>query len=260
MQGFLPTNKDITVWFSCGVASAVAAKYTLMRYGEHNRIRIVNNPVKEEHEDNQRFLKDVETWLGVKIEQAISKEFPEYSAEEVWKKYKYMAGIAGAPCTMRLKKHARQQWEQRNNSDHIVLGFTYEEKNRASRFKLTERDTLIPVLIDEKLTKQDCFDVIDKADIRPPKIYEHGFPNANCIGCVKATSTTYWNLVRQEFPEVFKRRADQSKEIGAKLVRYKGTRIQLHDLPETAKGHSIKTYRKKLQGELFDCGIFCEEK
>ena len=52
-------DKDITVWFSCGAASAVAAKKTIDLYGQDNRIRVVNNPIKEEHEDNQRFLKDV---------------------------------------------------------------------------------------------------------------------------------------------------------------------------------------------------------
>ena len=40
-------NKDITVWFSCGAASAVATYFTLKKYGNNNRIRVVNNPVKE---------------------------------------------------------------------------------------------------------------------------------------------------------------------------------------------------------------------
>ena len=53
------TNQNITVWFSSGAASAVAAKLTLMKYGHNNNVRIVNNPIKEEHEDNKRFLKDV---------------------------------------------------------------------------------------------------------------------------------------------------------------------------------------------------------
>ena len=51
------TGKTIVVWFSCGAASAVAAKETICRYGEHNTIRIVNNPIKEEDADNQRFLR-----------------------------------------------------------------------------------------------------------------------------------------------------------------------------------------------------------
>jgi len=52
MQNNRIENKIIVVWFSCGAASAVAAKKTIEKYGSSNTIRIVNNPIKEEHEDN----------------------------------------------------------------------------------------------------------------------------------------------------------------------------------------------------------------
>ena len=164
-----------------------------------------------------------------------------------------MSGIAGSPCTMRLKKHARQEWENKNNSDYLVLGFTADEKKRSDRFKMTERSNLLSVLVDEGITKQDCFNILLDNGISLPKIYSMGFPNANCIGCVKATSPTYWNLVRSKFPEVFNERAKQSRLIGSKLVRYKNKRIMLDELPENARGRSLKNYD-------FECGIFCEEK
>jgi hypothetical protein len=106
------------------------------------------------------------------------------------------------------------------------------------------------VLIDLNLSKLDCFEIIDRAGIKRPEIYDFGFPNANCIGCVKATSPTYWNLVRKKFPEIFARRAEQSRQIGAKLVRHKGERIFLDVLPLDAKGRPLKNYD-------FECGIFC---
>jgi hypothetical protein len=58
-----------------------------------------------------------------------------------------------------------------------------------------------------------------------------GFPNANCIGCVKATSPNYWSLVRKHYPEVFARRADQSRRFGSRLVRVKDERCFLDELP-----------------------------
>ena len=45
-------NKRIAVWFSCGAASAVAAKITNDYYGYTNRVHICNNPILEEGEDN----------------------------------------------------------------------------------------------------------------------------------------------------------------------------------------------------------------
>jgi len=246
-------NKHIAVWFSCGAASAVAAKLTLEKYGSNNKVSVVNNPIAEEHEDNQRFLKDVEKWLGVPIYSATSKQYPSQKCTDVWADRRFMSGPAGAPCTMILKKRARQEWEEINKPDFTVLGFTAEETKRADRFRTTERDTLLTPLIDSGYNKEDCFSILLQGGIELPEIYKLGFPNANCIGCVKATSATYWNLVRKEFPEVFKERAEQSREIGAKLAYHKGGRIPLDELPEDAVGRKLKDYD-------FECGIFCEEK
>lgn len=247
------TGKHIAVWFSCGAASAVAAKLTLDRYGSTNKVSIVNNPIKEEHPDNQRFLLDVESWLGQKIEVAVRSKYPNQSCEEVWTDRMFMSGPMGAPCTQELKKRARQEWEHLNLPDYTVLGFTAEETGRAARFRLTERDTLLTPLIKAGLSKEDCFKIIQTAGIDLPEVYKLGYPNANCIGCVKASSATYWNLVRETFPEVFESRSAQSRQIGSKLAYYKGKRIFLDELPEDAKGRSLKNYN-------FECGIFCEEK
>lgn len=106
------------------------------------------------------------------------------------------------------------------------------------------------MLIDAGLTKADCFRIISEAGIELPRIYRLGYPNANCIGCVKATSPTYWNHVRKVHPYVFAQRAEQSRRLGARLVRYKGERLFLDELPPDAVGLPMK-------GLDFECGIFC---
>jgi hypothetical protein len=246
-------NKTIVVWFSCGAASAVAAKYTLDLYGKDNTVIICNNPIEEEHEDNQRFLKDFEKFVGQKIVAVKSKKYPNQSCVEVWDNRKYMSGVKGAPCTLELKKKARQDWEKDNHHDYIVLGFTLEEKKRHDRFKLTERENILPVLIENHITKADCYRLVRDWGLVLPKIYSMGMPNANCIGCVKASGITYWQLIRKTFPDIWRERVEQSRNIGAKLVKYKGQRIYLDELPEDAKGN-------KLRNMDFECGIFCEEK
>jgi hypothetical protein len=244
-------KQTIAVWFSCGVASAVAAKKTIEKYGETHNIFIVNNPVKNEHPDNLRFLADVETWLGQKIIKAINDKYPTTDIVDVFDKVKYISGVAGAPCTRELKKEARYQFEKNNKIDWHVLGFTIDEWERQKRFNRGERENTIPVLINELLTKQDCFKIVEKAGIKLPLIYSLGYPNANCIGCVKSQSPTYWNLVRKTFPDVFEERAIQSRRIGCKLVKLKGKRIYLDELPVDAIGGKIKSY---------ECGIFCDTK
>lgn len=227
----------------------MAAKKTIDRYGDTHKILIINNPVKEEHEDNRRFLKDVEKWIGLPIIEATNTEIGTISAFDVWEKRKYMSGIHGAPCTEELKKRARYEFELNNKIDFHVLGFTVDEKKRHDRFVKFERDNLIPVLIDEGLTKLDCFKILQASGIELPFIYKLGYPNANCIGCVKSSSPTYWNLVREKHPEVFKQRAEQSRKIGCKLVEVKKKRVFLDELSTDTKGGKIKSW---------DCGIFCD--
>lgn len=243
-------DKTIAVWFSNGAASAVAAKNTLEKYGKKNNILIVNNPIKEEHEDNLRFKYDVSKWLGVPIIEAKNKNYPNASIVEVFDQRKYMSGNKGAVCTSLLKREARYQFEKENEIDYHVLGFTHEEIKRHIRFTTRERSNVLPVLIEDRLVKSDCFNIITQNKIKLPYIYKLNFPNANCIGCVKADSPTYWNgLIRPQFPEIFKERADQSRCIGCKLVKYKGKRIFLDELPPDAKGGKLKS---------IECGIFCD--
>lgn len=243
----------IAVWFSCGAASAVAAKKTIEKYGDVATVRVINNPVKEEHEDNRRFLQDVQDWIGVEIETALNDKYPSGSAVEVWADRKYMSGVSGAPCTLELKKMARRQWEERNHADWHVLGFTFDEQQRAERFAKRERKNLIPILVDECIRKSDCFRILFAAGINPPEIYKLGYPNANCIGCVKATSATYWNHVREVHPVEFAERAEQSRAIGARLVRVDGKRIFLDELSPDAVGEPMQTLN-------FECGSFCEDR
>lgn len=244
----------IAVWFSSGAASAVAAKRIAQKYGNLCTIRVINNPILEEDEDNLRFLKDVEEWIGVQIEFARHSDYPSASAKEVWDNVKYMSGNRGAPCTRLLKKGARQQWENSNHHDWLVMGFTAEEKKRSDMFQLTERSNLLPILVNEGITKQMCFQIITDAGLALPRTYAQGWPNGNCQGCVKATSPTYWNFVREKRPDVFEDRAEQSRRIGAKLVRHEGKRIYLDELPKDAKGRSMKSMKP------VECGLFCEEK
>ena len=243
----------IAVWFSNGAASAVAARETLRRYGNLCDVRIINNPVQEEDDDNLRFQVDVEKWLGRDIDLALNPNFLQHSCEVVWDKRKAMVFRHGAPCTVHLKKEARQHYERQHKVHWHVLGFTADERARHDRFVLTERDNVLPVLIDAGYTKQDCIDILALEGLTLPRVYAEGYPNANCIGCVKATSPTYWNLVRRTRPETFKRRAEQSRRLKVRLVRYKGRRIYLDELPEDAAGRPLKSMN-------IECGIFCEER
>jgi len=239
----------IAVWFSCGAASAVAAKMTLDQYGDRCTVRVLNNPVAEEDDDNRRFLSDVQDWLGVEIEEVTNPDFPSGSAVEVWDARKAMSFPKGAPCTIELKKRARYAWEENNHVNWHVLGYVHGERHRHDRLVATG-EPLLPVLLDRRVTKDQCYQIIKSAGLKLPRIYSLGYPNANCIGCVKATSPTYWSLVRDNHPEVFAARAEQSRRLGVRLVRVNNQRIFLDEMPVGATGAPLKNMD-------FECGLFC---
>lgn len=207
-------------WFSCGAASAVACKLThaLPVYCETG----------SEHPDNQRFLSDCETWLG----QPITRLKGDYTDTwEVWTKRRYLAGIDGAPCTVELKIKPRLDF-QRPNDIH-VFGYTCDEEDRANRLRANYPEmTIFTPLIERGLTKEACLELIQRAGIELPVLYALGFHNNNCIPCVKATSASYWALVRKEFPDKFYRMAMLSMELGVRLCRIDGERRFIHEIPE----------------------------
>lgn len=226
-------NKRVVCWFSCGAASAVAAKVALQKYSKDHEVVVVYcDTSASEHPDNMRFMADIERFLGVEVVR-IKGAFD--TVEECFGSFGFMAGPKGARCTTEMKKIPRFKF-QRYDDIH-VFGFTADEVKRIRSFDERNPDlTLDWVLFDAGVTKTDCLNILRDNGIELPTMYKLGFKNNNCIGCVKASSPGYWNKVRDIFPEVFERRAAQSREIGARLVRVRGVRIFLDELDPNERG------------------------
>ncbi len=222
------------VWFSCGAASAVAAFITLDK--DPSSHLVYCDTSKNEHPDNRRFLSDVEKWLGKKVE-VIHGDYQ--TVEEVFAKG-YMSGVAGARCTIEMKKVPRFHY-QRADDIHI-FGFTSDERHRVERFTQANPELNLEwPLIEAGCTKKVCFALLKRVGIELPTMYKLGYKNNNCIGCVKAQSPAYWNKIRKDFPSIFRKRAEQSREIGCKLVSVKGRRIFLDRLPNTLTGEDLES-------------------
>ena len=238
-------DKRIISWFSCGAASAVATKLAIAE--SKTPVEIVYCHVKEEHPDNMRFMKDCEKWFGQPIKVLESEKY-HGSIYEVFTKRKYIVGIQGAPCTMFLKKEVRKSYEK--PGDIQVFGYTAEEEDRVNRFIDANNDVnLWSILLDKGLTKSDCLAMIQRAGIELPAMYKLGYQNNNCVGCVKG-GLGYWNKIKIDFPNEFNRMAALEKQLGVKILKSKGERIYLDDLPPDAGD-----YPKE---QAIECGIFCQ--
>lgn len=241
----------IVCQFSCGAASAVAAKLTI---AQHGPVPIINAFLKEEHSDNRRFAEDCARWFGQPV---TTLRDVKYSASitEVFRRKRFMNGPMGAPCTRELKRKVLDAWKQ--PGDVMVFGYTAEEEDRLDDFR--ERNPDRPVLaplIDAGLTKEDCKAMVQRAGIDLPLMYRLGYDNANCIGCVKG-GEAYWRAIREDFPAEFEERAQVQDDIGegAYLFRrrtgpLKGQRFSLRELGDGPVRRNDK---------LPSCSFFCEQ-
>jgi hypothetical protein len=235
-------------WFSCGVPSAVAAKLAIRDYGS-DQVQVVNCDTKSsEHSDNYRFFNQVQDWLGQKIIEIKSADYS--TVDDVFERVRYMSGVKGARCTTELKKIPRLKFAQPD--DIHIFGMTFDERKRVREFSMRNPDMRLRwILVDHCMSRADCMDEIRTAGIAEPEMYRLGFDNNNCPGCVKASSPWYWDMVRRHFPEVFKRRCEQSRAIGCRLVEIRHhERIFLDELP----AGPFKQWRRK---ENMSCGPEC---
>jgi hypothetical protein len=228
----------IVVWFSCGAASATAAKLTLEECPDAVIARCV---VANEHPDNDRFARDVAKWLGVEIVNLRSAKYAD--CWDVWERRRYLNGPRGALCTVEMKKKVRQEFEELD--DVQVFGFTAEEEHRAIRFRELnpEIDSRFPLIL-RGLTKRHCYRTIQNAGLELPAMYRLGYHNANCVGCVKG-GAGYWNKIRVDFPAVFERMAALEESIGASVINGKPLRTLG---PGEGRHEDL---------DLPDCGLFC---
>ena len=209
--------------FSCGAASAVAtklAKPDLIWYAETG----------SEDIDNQRFMRDCELWFGKTVEVLSNPKYAD--TWDVWESKKYISGIAGAPCTGELKVAPRIAAQQ--PGDTHIFGYTADtaDVKRAAMLREHWPDLIVETpLIERGIDKAACLALLASAGIEPPRTYAMGFPNANCIPCCKATSPSYWALVRKHYPEQFERMAKLSRKLGATLTRLDGERAFIDEIP-----------------------------
>ncbi|MGE7946501.1 phosphoadenosine phosphosulfate reductase family protein [Lysinibacillus sp. NPDC093688] len=227
-------------WFSGGVSSFIAA---YLRRDTIDEIFYID--IADQHPDTMRFLKDCEKALGKEIK--ILRNEKHDSVNEVIEKYRFINSPYGAKCTSELKKKVRLDWEKEQEGEMIyVWGYDNSEMKRADRLTQTmpEYQHIFP-LIDADLKKEEVHGMLKRLGIKRPVMYELGYRNNNCIGCVKG-GMGYWNKIRKDFPEVFAERARLEREIGRSCI--KGVFLD-----------ELEPNRGRIEDEVMEaCGIMCE--
>lgn len=230
-------------WFSTGVSSAVATKLAVDTIDE-----IIYIHIDDQHPDTLRFVKDCEIWFGRQITVLQSPYKCVESAILAAGGRGYINGPRGASCSMWLKKRVRKEWELEYDRTRLVYvwGFDVDETRRSNRLidTIHSHSHQFP-LIENNLTKQEAHKMLMASGIKRPTMYELGYHNNNCIGCVKG-GMGYWNKIRIDFPDVFNQRALLERRVGASCING----VFLDELEPNRGRHKAPI--------CDECGIMCE--
>lgn len=245
MEGLVMKAKKVC-WISAGVSSFMAGVIA----GDVDEWIYID--VSDQHPDSIRFIKDCEKAIGIDIKILKSSEYKSVSdcvlsAGAFMNRHNFFA-----PCTNWLKKRVRKEWEYLNR-DYIITyvwGFDANEKNRAARveYAMPEFYHQFP-LIDKNLDKQNVHGLFNSMfNFKRPVMYDLGYPNNNCVGCVKG-GMGYWNKIRVDFPDVFNERAKLERVIGNTILKDNGKPLYLDSLDCTRGNMNLEVFP--------DCGVFC---
>ena len=232
--------REITIsYFSGGVSSAVATKLAV-----HEIDLIVYTHIDDQHPDTMRFVKECETWFGKPVT-ILQSRFK--TVDEACRYASFVKGPSGAPCTRILKRDVRKKFEAGLGMKiRAAWGLDAEEVGRMERIRdsMPDHTHLFP-LAEKRISKVHAHEILKASGIKRPAMYEMGYHNNNCVGCVKG-GAGYWNKIRVDFPEVFKSRNELERLIGYSILKC----AYLDELDPQAGRH---------EGPIIDdCGIMCE--
>ena len=202
------------IHFSCGATSAIAGALALKSCPD---AEIIYADTGAEHEDNKRFLTDCERVLFKKKVTVL--KHPDYvDLFDLFEKKEFLSGVRGAPCTTILKKETiRDYLGIRLLEEDHVYGYDTGEMERIDTYKKNNPEIkMILPLIEHHLSKANCLALLQRFDIELPAMYKLGYEHSNCIGCVKG-GQSYWQAIKEDFPDVFDWFANHERKIGAKL-------------------------------------------
>jgi PP-loop superfamily ATP-utilizing enzyme len=161
-------QRRVVVQLSGGIPSWVTARLCCERYGQDNVTLLFADTLIED-EDLYRFLADVEQDTQLDVS--------------------FIGNSRVDPCSLNLKRLLLKRWivEHCDPATTVVaIGIDWTEIDRCERITAGQLPfTAVYPLIDAGLDKDQCFQVAAERGIKPPRLYDLGFPHNNCGGfCV----------------------------------------------------------------------------
>lgn len=250
------------VLFSGGIGSFYAALRTTEAYGKENTTLVFTDTLTED-EDLYRFLTESAEHIGSEL--VWLKE-----GRDIWQVFfdkRYLGNSRVDPCSRILKRELAREYVENNwepDEVTVVLGIDWTEEHRLKNAKrYWEPYSVVAPMCDKPyIDKDQMIEDLSEFGIKPPRLYEMGFPHNNCGGfCVKA-GFKHFKLLLQKMPERYAYHEQKEEE----LRKYLDKDVSI--LRDRRKGHpvtplTLKDFRKRVmeKGEIDEddwggCGCF----
>ncbi len=252
------------VSLSGGSASAVTAERVMDKYGK-NVVTLWFADTLWEDQDLYRFLEDLEARWEKEIVRYVDGRTPLEVAEDK----KLIPNSLAAPCSHELKQKPFLKYITNQPKPLTVhLGLSWDEEHRMGKPKEIY-ESVDGVTVDYPLTWKPLpsmayTNTIAEWGIKPPRLYEMGFPHNNCGGrCVRQGMKEWirlWKTMPKRFQEVSNWEQLQKEKGGPRATRSilkdrRGGETKAITL-ERIKDREDKGQIEMFPGDNFGC--FCE--
>ena len=200
------------VSISGGSASAVAADRVIKRYGSEN-VTLWFADTLWEDEDLYRFLDDLESRWEKKIVRFTDGRTPLQVAED----RKLIPNSWAAPCSHLLKQVPFKDFlETQEKPVTVHLGLDWSEEHRHAKPKeIYEQIEGVSVdfpLMWDPIPYMSYYKTLTEWGIKPPRLFELGFPHNNCGGRCVRQGMKEWLRLKEFMPERFNEVRDWEQE------------------------------------------------
>lgn len=235
------------VLFSGGVCSWASAKLCAQKHGTDGMVLLFAD-TKMEDEDLYRFLDEAAANVGAPLVRIADGRTPW----EVMRDHNCIAKPRMDMCSRELKRDLLDKWREENTDAEtctVHFGMDWTECHRLERvsellapwkcasYATTER----PIL-----AKPQMLEWLKREGIRPPRLYEMGFPHNNCGGfCIKAGQAHFAHLLRM-MPDRYRYHEGKEEEMRQRVGDYSILRDRTGG---TTKTLTLRQLRERIEAQ-----------
>jgi len=207
----------VVSFFSGGIGSWAATKRYVADHGADGLVLFFSD-TKTEDEDLYRFLYEAAANVGGEL--IVSAD-----GRDIWQVFHdkhYLGNWLVDPCSRILKRDRGDAFLKQHCDPTVttlVMGIDWFEMGRIKGIQNGWAGWRVefPLCGRPMLTKKQQLDWLRSEGIKPPRLYDLGFPHNNCGGfCVKAGQAHFKHLLKM-LPERYRYHEEKEKELRAFL-------------------------------------------